>query len=432
MSIELPIILDLAKLLVHETTLSVFNIFLFPVIFFSVLFYIMAFNGLFSKHKRVRLPEISNWPMVTIQIPTFNEPVAVRCAKHCLNLDYPKNKFQIIIGDDSTDENTSEIIDDFASKHGNKIKITRRGTNSGYKAGNLNYMLNYSNGEIIVIFDSDFIPPKNFLKKIVTPFVLDKNVGCVQAKWDYLNIGQNIVSKLASTIIMVYQNLLAMVNAKLGVSLLFGSGEAVRKDLIKKLGGWQEGSLTEDVEFSLRILKSNHKIVYLPDVEVFGEVPFTLKGLKIQQKRWAYGNIKAFLDHYRSILFGKFSFLQRFMLIFTLLGYASTFFIVVFTITGILSFATGVPTPIDIAKFTSQTLSYFIYTSGFITASLVALSKDSKISMFIPVFLSSLTIGFLVAFSVAKGIFNALLGRRMPWTTIQKSGNNSFASRKIL
>jgi cellulose synthase/poly-beta-1,6-N-acetylglucosamine synthase-like glycosyltransferase len=273
------------------------------MIFFSVLFYLLALSGIFLKPGRKKTTKNHEWPLVTVQIPTFNEPVAIRCAKKCLEFDYPKEKLEIIIGDDSNDEKVSRLIDDFAKEHPDMIKVTRRGSNVGFKAGNLNHMLKYSNGEIIVIFDSDFVPPKNFLKKVVPPFLEDEKVGCVQVKWKYMNMKQNRVSKLASAALAVYHHILAVINNNNGVSLLFGSGQAVRKDLLIKLGGWQEGSLTEDVEFSLRILREGYKTVYLPDFRVSGEVPFTIKGFFKQQRRWAYGNAKAFLQHIKWILF---------------------------------------------------------------------------------------------------------------------------------
>ncbi|MFX0204254.1 MAG: glycosyltransferase, partial [Candidatus Hodarchaeota archaeon] len=289
--------------LVHEISLSLYNVLFFPMLFFSSLFYIMAFSGIFAKPKAIQIPKISNWPKVTVQIPTLNEIVALRCAKKCLEFDYPKNKFEIIIGDDSNDPQISKSIDNFAAKHP-QVRITRRKVKEGFKAGNLNHMLRYSKGDIIVTFDSDFIPPRDFLKRVLPPFVKEKKLGCVQTKWKYINMKQNIVTKFASSVLMLYHNLLACINSRAGVSLLFGSGQAVRKNLLIKLGAWQNGSLTEDVEFSLRVLKAGYKIHYLSDFSTPGEVPFTTNGFFKQQKKWAYGNARAFLDHRRWILFG--------------------------------------------------------------------------------------------------------------------------------
>jgi len=270
------------------------------------------------------------------------------------------------------------------------------------------------------------MPSKTFLKNIVKPFVGDKKIGCVQSKWGFPNKNQNRVSKFGYGILMVYQRLIAPINERFGVSLLFGSGEAVRKDLILSLGGWQEGSLTEDVEFSVRVLKYGYKIVYLDNVKVPGETPYTLKGLRIQQKRWAYGNLRAFLDHANSILFGNFSFMQKVMLVFTLLGYLSSFFFIPYIVSSLIFFFSTPPAPIDWYKFSTQTFKFVVATSGFLVAMVIALTKEKKLNMITSILSSAATIGFLTAASVCNGFLNALIGRKMQWIIIKKKGNYIF------
>jgi len=417
---------------VHNITLPVFQFLLIPMIFFSIYFYLLALSGIFLKSEKRKYKGLFNWPIVTIQIPTYNEPIAIRCVKKCLDFDYPKNKLEIIIGDDSTDTNVSRLIDDFAKKYKNRIKVTRRNSNVGFKPGNLNYMLKYSKGDIIVVFDSDFIPPKNFLKKVIPPFLEDERVACVQAKWEYLNMKQNRISKLASAVLMVYQNIIAVINNNNGVSLLFGSAEAVRKNILLKLGGWQSGSLTEDVEFSVRLLKNGYKTVYISDFGVPGEVPFTLKGYYKQQKRWAYGNVKTFLEHSRWLLFGRsLSLSQKSTVLLTLLGYFSAPFLIIFTLFGIVSFMTGNPASIDFLKFSKETIWLFFVNGGFIFAAIVALSKEDKLDMIGSVLASTVTVGFYVSFGIMSGVLNAILGKKMKWSLIEKKGNESLKHKKL-
>src|SRR3989338_2339094 len=338
-------------------------------------------------------------------------------------MDYPKARYEIIIGDDSSDSNVSAMINDFARKH--NIKVTRRGTNEGFKAGNINNMLRYSKGEIIVIFDSDFVPPPDFLKRIVKPFE-DKKVACVQSKWSYLNMEQSPTSKFASTVLMVYHNILARLNNMAGVPLLFGSGEAVRKDVIKKLGGWQECSVTEDVEFSVRALINGYKTVYLHDLTVKGEVPYNVRSLRTQQRRWAYGNTKAFLEHKKSILFGNMSPIQKTLMSFTMLGYISSFFLVAFMFFGTVSFMTGEPSGINVVRLGTDVAINFILASGFTFAGVVALWKEKKAKHIFIVFFSALSVGILVSLSVCNGIIKVLMGRPMHWVVIRKRGNTEF------
>jgi cellulose synthase/poly-beta-1,6-N-acetylglucosamine synthase-like glycosyltransferase len=414
---------------VHEVSIYLYNVLFFPMLFFSSLFYIIAFSGIFSSPRALRGPKISRWPRVTVQIPTLNEIVALRCAKKCLEFDYPKNRFEIIIGDDSDDPRVSQEIVKFAKRYPGRIRVTRRNIIKGFKAGNLNHMLKYSKGEIIVTFDSDFLPSRDFLKKVAPHFIRDKKIGCVQTKWKCINKDQNLVTKFASGMIMLYQSLLASINGRAGVSLLFGSGQAVRKDLLIKLGGWQEGSLTEDVEFSIRVLKSGHKTLYLSDFQTPGEVPFTKNGFFKQQKKWAYGNARAFLDHKKWILFGKdLNPFQRSTLTFTLVGYIASPFIVSFMLMGILSFMTGAPAAINMSKFLSTTGWTMAINSGFMLALVAALLKEKQVRMTLHVLTGAVTVGLYTAFGVTSGFLRAITGRELDWYIIRKAGNESLKS----
>ncbi|MBU5688119.1 MAG: glycosyltransferase [Candidatus Aenigmarchaeota archaeon] len=405
---------------INSTSFFIYNLFFFPVMFFTLYFLLVCFISIFTKYKNNYKINPKEWPFVTVQIPTYNELIALRCAKKCLQFDYPKDRYEIIIGDDSNKPEISRKIDEFASKYG--IKVTRRGSNKGYKAGNLNHMLKYSKGEIIVVFDSDFIPEKDFLKRIVQPFLVDKKVGCVQAKWSFINEKQNLVTKFGSSIVMVYQRLIAPINNILQVPLLFGSGQAIRKDLIKKLGGWQEWSLTEDVEFSVRALKAGYKIVYMHDLSVKGEVPFTVRDLRKQQRKWAYGNFNAFLDHWKSIIFGKFSLPQKAMLIMTLTGYISSIFLLVFIFSGLIYFWTGEPAPFNFIKFSKETFKSIAASSGFLIAMIIVLKREKKTGMLKQIIIGAFTVGIAVTIGIASGIANAILRKRLNWYVVPKKG----------
>lgn len=415
--------LEIARVIVNSASAYIFHALILPVAVFSAFFYFFGIIGITQRKKDYIGKAAAKFPFVTIQIPTYNEPVAIRCAEHCLNMDYPKSRYEIIIGDDSSDSRISAMLDSFARKH--KIKVVRRGSNKGFKAGNLNNMLLHSSGDIIVVFDSDFVAQPDFLRRIVTPFH-DKGVACVQAKWSYVNMSQSPTSKFASTVLMVYHNILARLNQRAGVALLFGSGEAVRKNVLQKLGGWQEGSVTEDVEFSVRALSSGYKTVYVHDLCVGGEVPYNAHSLRTQQRRWAYGNMKTFIEHRKAILLGKFSLVQKALMTFTMLGYVSSFFLVAFMFSGAISFITGVPGAIDTQRLAADISINFLLTSGFTFAGVVSLWKEKKLSHVFVVFFTALTIGILVSLSVCHGIIKVLGRRHMPWTVISKTGNMDF------
>ena len=411
--------------LIHNASTSLFHLLVVPVAIFSGFFYFFGFVGLMQRRQTRQHAKSGKLPRVTIQIPTFNELVAIRCAEHCLSMNYPKDKYEILIGDDSSSKEVSAMIDEFARKHKGRIKIIRRASNAGFKAGNLNNMTRHSTGDIIVVFDSDFIAPKDFLRRVVQPFA-DKKVACVQSKWSYLNIDQSPTSKFASTVLMVYHNILAKLNNNAGVPLLFGSGEAVRKDLLTKLGSWQEGSVTEDVEFSVRALENGYKTIYLDDLSVAGEVPYNVRALRTQQRRWAYGNAKAFIEHRKSIIMGKFSLKQKALMTLTMLGYVSSFFLVAFMFFGAVSFMTGDPAAINVPRLIMETSINFLIASGFTFAGIVALWRENKMRHIAVVFFSALSIGIIVSLSVCNGVLKAISGRPMHWIVIGKKGNVDF------
>lgn len=410
---------------IHEMSTFMYESLFLPVLFFSALFYILAFSGIMTPSVPTRSFRVRKWPFVSVHIPTLNEIVALRCARKCLNFNYPKNRYEIIIGDDSDDPRVSRKIREFARKH-SQVRVTRRKDRTGFKAGNLNNMLTRSRGDIIVNFDSDFEPPRDFLRKVIPPFVRDENVGFVQTKWNYINLDQNIITRFAGSILMVYQNLLAFVNKRFGVPLLFGSGLAVRKDLLVRTGGWLEGSVTEDVEFSIRAIKEGYSSVYITDMAVPGEVPFTLKGFFRQQKRWAYGNAKTFMDYKRWILFGKeLNFFQRFSITATLLGYVASPFLVLFMFFGTVSFMTGDPAAINISRFVTTTGWTVAMNSGFIVATVVALFREKRLRMVLHVIFGAFTVGLYTSFGVTTGFLRAVTGRSMHWYMIRKAGNES-------
>lgn len=426
------IIDNLIKPPIYQSSDLIFNTILIAATLFSILFYGLAIHGAFSKpnkDKYIKQIPSKKLPFVTVQIPTYNEPVALRCAEKCLKFDYPEKKFEIIIGDDSNDEDVSRMIDEFAEKHKNKIRVIRRPVNEGFKAGNLNNMLKHSRGEIIVIFDSDFIPSKDFLKKIVKPFIGNKKIGAVQSRWEFTNANQNLVSRLYSSILIVYHHLTLPLINRFGISFICGSAEAIRKDILLKLGGWQNGSLTEDTEFSIRIMEMGYRTIYLQDLVTLGESPFTFNGFKRQQMRWAYGTIRVFMDHKKQIFLNKnFNNKQRFMLSFVLLGYLVSPILALLLVSGTIAFITNVPGPIDPLEFTRSVGRNLLLTSGFMAASLVALKKNGRLRMFPKLLISSFTAGVLVSFSVAVAIFKSVLRRPMDWYMIQKNGNKVYST----
>jgi len=405
---------------------NLFYFFLFIAMIISTVYLIMSLYMVFSrKRENEKVFAAEKAPFVTIQIPTYNEIVALRCAKKCLEFEYPKDKFEIIIGDDSNDKSISEKIDLFAKRH-EKVIVTRRGNNIGYKAGNLNYMLKKSKGDILVLFDSDFVPEKDFIKRIVTPFIHDENVSAVQSRWNFIDKNKNFVSILGSTIIAVFHHIcLPFMNRMAGISFLWGSAEAVRRKDLVELGKWKTGSLTEDIEFSLRLLKKGKKIIYLDKLECFSEVPFKAKDLYKQQMRWAYGVIYSFKEHSKTLWFKNenMGFKEKSFISFFCCGYLLSFLLLILFSTGALSFITHAPGPIDLPRFFTELGRNVLLTSGIVIASVVAMIKTKNIKKFMSMIAASFSFGLIVTYYVNVGVIKVLLNKPMQWYMLSKKGN---------
>ena len=416
---------------------TLFEITLIGAFAFSFVYFVITFFALVHAQLKPR-PEkrksLIDPPRITVQIPTYNEIAALNCAERCLKFEYPEECLQIIIGDDSDDPLISKRIDEFASLN-SQIEISRRGTNNGYKPGNLNAMLTKSRGDYILIFDSDFLPKRDFLARIVEPVIKDPDLAGVQAGWRILNIYNNLSTIMGAGIISVVHNILMPFMYQATSNGIFcGSGELIRKKDLEQLGGWTEGSLTEDVDYSLRLIASGKRIAYLASLRVRCEVPHTASDLFKQQMRWAYGVVSAFMMHFKKVL--KSRLIERKVKAATLIfssGYAlitllllTTFFGLLNIICGLIGFdpASGESSTYTIGHFIYDSTLNLILTGGMLISSLVACFINGfGVRNLGRLFLASLTVGFICMFYIGRGIFSAWAGLPMPWFMLKKSGN---------
>ncbi|MBI4438458.1 glycosyltransferase family 2 protein [Candidatus Woesearchaeota archaeon] len=406
----------------HDFFNTVFYGLLITAAMLSLLY--IAMSIYVSRPKQQKHQPINELPSVTVHIPTYNETVALRCAEKCLEFDYPEDKYEVLIGDDSSDKSVSMEIERFAEAHP-KLKVHRRGSNQGYKAGNLNNLLKHSKGDIIVIFDSDFSPSKDFLKGIVQPFMHDEKIAGVQSKWSFTNADQNLISVLGSTIVEVFQRItMPFVHRRRKIAFLCGSAEAVRKKTLTELGGWDNGNLTEDIEYSLRLIKNGYRIEYLESLECESEVPYLPKDLYKQQMRWAYGVVSSYKKHAKAIFTSK-SIGTEDKIYTTLIcsGYLMTTLLAGLFLTGFLSVITHEPAKIDIARFAMETARNIALTSGLILASAVAIMKSKKSGNMLRMVTASFSYGLIVAYHVNIGIFKALTNKPVKWHMLSKIGN---------
>jgi len=406
---------------IHAGSDFIFQAFLYVTVGLTLIYLFLTLFSIFVKQKSKEIPyDMKDAPTVTVQIPTRNEIIALRCAKDCLKFDYPKEKFDILIGDDSDDPKVSLQLNEFAALHPN-VQVIKREKNTGFKPGNLNNMLLHTKGDIIVLFDSDFTPAPDFLKRIVAPFVHDKDVSTVQAKWNFNNFNQNYVSVLSSTIVYVFHHIVLTFMNRFQSASLCGSAEAIRKKDLIELGGWTSGSLTEDIDYALRLYKNDKKLVYLPTLECNSEVPYKAQDLYKQQMRWGYGVIASYKKHLPSILLhSKLSLKKKIISLGPGFGYMLPLLIFMLFLFGTLTLVTHRPAPIDLYKLTTELSLNIVLTSGLLIASIVALHKARKAKSILKMLFASFSIGLVTTYYVNIGIFKAIFNKPMKWYLLSK------------
>jgi cellulose synthase/poly-beta-1,6-N-acetylglucosamine synthase-like glycosyltransferase len=245
------------------------------------------------------------YPFVTIQLPIYNELYVVeRLIDAVAAFDYPKDRFEIQVLDDSTDE-TVEIISSKLTEIqslGIDIQHIRRTDRKGFKAGALAYGMKTCKGEFIAIFDADFVPPKDFLQKTI-PHFAESNVGVVQTRWQHLNENYSLLTQLQAFGLDAHFTIeQGGRNAKNHFINFNGTAGIWRKSTIEEAGGWEADTLTEDLDLSYRAQMRDWKFVYLENVGCPAELPVTMSAVKSQQYRWTKGAAECVVKNLRKLL----------------------------------------------------------------------------------------------------------------------------------
>ncbi|HEX8040913.1 MAG TPA: cellulose synthase family protein [Chryseosolibacter sp.] len=231
-------------------------------------------------------------PSVTIQLPVYNEKYVVeRLIDAVARIDYPKEKLQIQILDDSTDETSGIIYQkiEWLKKFGMNIAHIRRADRAGFKAGALGAGLSEAKGEFIVMFDADFIPEADFLRRTL-PYFADPRIGVVQTRWGHINKDYSLITRLQAFGLDAHFSIEQSARNQAGSFINFnGTCGIWRKSCILDAGGWSSDTLTEDLDLSYRAQLKGWKFKYLEDVVTPGELPVLMPAIKLQQYRWNKG-----------------------------------------------------------------------------------------------------------------------------------------------
>jgi cellulose synthase/poly-beta-1,6-N-acetylglucosamine synthase-like glycosyltransferase len=253
---------------------------------------------LFLKHrKRPTLPmsRFEELPKVTMQLPIFNEVYVVeRLLKAVSELDYPREKLQIQVLDDSTDD-TKELTQRCVAElreRGLNVELINRVDRSGFKAGALETGLATAEGEFVCILDADFVPQPDLLKRTVH-FFTDPKVGMIQTRWGHLNRTYSLLTRVQAMFLDGHLLLEQTARSRSGRFFNFnGTAGLWRRSCIEEAGGWQHDTLTEDLDLSYRAQLVGWKFIFLPDVITPAELPVDMNGFKSQQHRWTKGSIQ--------------------------------------------------------------------------------------------------------------------------------------------
>ena len=290
----------------YSVSLVVF--FIFSLVQLNLLFNYLRKENKKSNHIKWNFNNIKEVPYVTIQLPIYNEFYVIeRLLNSVKKIQYANEKIEIQILDDSNDE-SSRLIKKITKKiksKGINIHHLKRNNRDGFKAGALKEGLKKAKGEFIVIFDSDFLPNKDFLIKTI-PYFKDPKIGMVQTRWGYLNEDYSILTKTQAFALNAHFTLEQVGRNNKNHFINFnGTAGVWRKKTIIDAGNWQEDTLTEDLDLSYRAQLKNWEFLYLEKIITPSELPVTISGVRSQQFRWNKGGAENFQKNIFHVLKSK-------------------------------------------------------------------------------------------------------------------------------
>jgi cellulose synthase/poly-beta-1,6-N-acetylglucosamine synthase-like glycosyltransferase len=279
------------------------------ILFLGVYFTLLTVLAIYGSHRyrmaylyyrhKYKLPTpkgiLARLPRVTIQLPVFNEMYVVeRLIDAVCRIEYPRELLEIQVLDDSTDETCAiaRACVERQLRAGHDIKYIHREDRAGFKAGALEHGLKTATGELVGVFDADFVPSPDFLRRTV-PFFADSQVGMVQVRWGHLNRDFSVLTQAQSIFLDGHFVIEHTARHRSGCFFNFnGTAGLWRRTCIEDAGGWQHDTLTEDLDLSYRAQLKGWSFIFLPDVISPAEVPVDMNAFKSQQHRWAKGSIQ--------------------------------------------------------------------------------------------------------------------------------------------
>ena len=369
-------------------------------------------------------------PTITVQLPMYNEAaVAQRAIDAACRLDYPILRLQIQVLDDSDQEQAAPIqrAASIRAAQGHQVQYLHRTHRRGYKAGALADGMKAATGEFIVIFDADFVPEPDFIKRLL-PCFDDPEVGMAQARWSHLNTDQNLLTRAQATLLnghfLLEQNFRALTGRWFNFN---GTAGIWRRRCIEEAGGWQQDTLTEDTDLSYRAQLNGWKFVYRPDVKAPAELPPTLMAFCQQQHRWNKGLTQTAIKLTRKIILARAPMRCKFEAILHLFSpslYLAIAFLALIAIPATLTLTTLSAIPPWLAlSLGASSLALGMAATGLFY--LVTQLRTKR--AFLPSLLNLpilLALGIGVSLSVSRGVLEALVGHQTPFIRTPKFNSN--------
>jgi cellulose synthase/poly-beta-1,6-N-acetylglucosamine synthase-like glycosyltransferase len=371
--------------------------------------------------------ETESLPIVTTQIPLFNEiNVAERVIRAVAKIDYPAARHEIQVLDDSDDE-TRALVDHVAAElraEGHWIEVFRRSDRVGYKAGALEAGMRVCQGEYIAIFDSDFIPPKNFLRRTLPHLWADTNCALVQARWDHINVKESWLTRAQGMGIDGHFVVEQTARNRNGLFMNFcGTAGVWRRAAIEDAGGWQHDTVTEDLDLSYRAQLKGWRFHYLPSLLVPAELPPTYSAFKSQQYRWAKGTIQTARKVLPSVWRAPIPFVKKLQASVHLTHYSlhlQMAMLVLLVLPLMLSFREGIELYRSIVFLSLLVPAALGPSLGYVVCQYYGHPEDWKARLLRLPFL--LVVGFGICLSNGKAVLEGLFGNDSTFVRTPKAG----------
>jgi cellulose synthase/poly-beta-1,6-N-acetylglucosamine synthase-like glycosyltransferase len=418
------------------------------IVFLAVYFAVLAVLSMYGSHRYrmawlyyrhkadVPTPKapLAELPRVTVQLPIFNEMYVVeRLIDSVCRIEYPRDRFEVQVLDDSTDETCgiARARVEQWKQQGIDIVYVHRTNRQGFKAGALENGLQLAKGEFVAVFDADFVPSPDFLTRTV-PFFSDERVGMVQVRWGHLNREFSLLTQAQSLLLDGHFIIEHTARNRSGCFFNFnGTAGIWRRSTIIDAGGWQHDTLTEDLDLSYRAQLKGWQFVFLPEVISPAEVPVDMNAFKSQQHRWAKGSIQTAKKLLPTILKSDLPFKVKREAFFHLSNNLAYLLMVVLSVmmplTMLIRFTHGLyfTLLLDLPIFLASTVSVgFFYVA---TARELGLGWWDRFKH-LP-FVLSLGIG--MAINQAKAVLEALLDKQSEFARTPKTGSEGKSVKAV-